>query len=265
MKSINKRNIEEINKFYHWNYAHRGLHDINQGVPENSLKAFKLAAEAGYGAELDVQLSKDGKVVVFHDDDLKRVCGIDKRVDEFTFEELNKMSLLETDQTIPLFTEVLETFGKGKGPLIVELKNGPKNKELCEKTYEILKTYKKDFCIESFNPRIVKWFKDNAPEIFRGQLATYPEGYGKAISKITSKILSGCYYCLINKPDFIAYYNFADEEENKKTKLTNRPKTINWFLRKGIMLIAWTSRVPDVDQKINDAVIFEAYRPSIKY
>lgn len=265
MKSINGRSPEEINKFYHWNYAHRGLHDIKSGVPENSLKAFELAAEAGYGAELDVQLSKDGQVVVFHDDDLKRVCGIDKRVDDFDFEELNKMSLLGTNETIPLFTQVLETFEKGKGPLIVELKTGPKNKELCQKTYDILKTYKRDFCIESFNPLIVKWFKDNAPEIFRGQLATYPESYAKAAPKPAANMMSNCAFSFINKPDFIAYYNFGDEKENAKTSLRERPKAIARLRDKGIMLIAWTSRVPDIDQGKNDAVIFETYRPTTKY
>ncbi len=265
MKSFNRRSDEEINKFYHWNYAHRGLHDIDNGVSENSLMAFELAAKAGYGAELDVQLSKDGKVVVFHDDDLKRVCGIDKRVDEFTFEELNKMSLLETEQTIPLFTEVLETFEKGSGPLIVELKSGPRNTELCEKTYDILKTYKRDFCIESFNPFIVKWFKDNAPEIFRGQLATFPESYKGVAPKIAWSLLARCAFTIINKPDFIAYYNFGDEKENAKTKLKKRPKVLRYLRNKGILLVAWTSRIPDVDQKENDAVIFENYRPTTKY
>ncbi len=265
MKSLNKRSDEEINKFFHWNYAHRGLHDIENKVPENSLRAFALAAEAGYGAELDVQLSKDGQVVVFHDDDLKRVCGIDKRVDEFTFEELNKMSLLGTDQTIPLFTEVLEVFGKGDGPLIVELKTGPNNNELCKKTYDILKTYKKDFCIESFNPFIVKWFKDNAPEIFRGQLATYPEAYGNTYPKLFCNMLSNCKFTFMNKPDFIAYYNFADAKENAKTSLRKRPKAIARLREKGTMLLAWTSRNPDIDQEKNDGVIFEKYRPSTKY
>ena len=66
--------------FYGLNFAHRGLHSRDKAVPENSLEAFRLAAEAGYGIELDVQLSKDGQVVVFHDNTLDRVCGVHGRV-----------------------------------------------------------------------------------------------------------------------------------------------------------------------------------------
>ena len=126
-------------KFWHINFAHRGLHDMKKGIPENSLAAFRAAVEAGYGAELDVQLSKDGQVVVFHDDTLKRVCGVEGDVVDYDYEDLRKMSLNGTGETIPLFTEVLKIFEKGIGPLIVELKTGKRNKELCRKTYEILK------------------------------------------------------------------------------------------------------------------------------
>lgn len=72
------------------NFAHRGLHTEDKRVPENSLEAFRLAAEAGYGIELDVQLSKDGRVVVFHDDTLDRVCGVRGRVDDYKYDELKK-------------------------------------------------------------------------------------------------------------------------------------------------------------------------------
>ena len=85
------------------------------------------------------------------------------------------------------------------------------------------------------------------------------------MSKFTRFILSKCYFCYINKPDFIAYYNFEDEKENSKTTLRERPKTIKHLLKKGIMLVAWTSRIPEIDQEKNDAVIFEKYRPSTKY
>lgn len=265
MKSINRRSKEEIEKFYHVNFAHRGLHDIKKGIAENSLTAFKEAAASGYGAELDVQLSKDGQVVVFHDDDLKRVCGIEKRVDELSYDELNKLSLLGTPDTVPLFTEVLEVFEKGTGPLIVELKTGSGNQELCRKTLDILKTYKGNFCIESFNPFIVKWFKDNAPEIFRGQLATYKEAYKASAPAFARAMLASCSFSFLNKPDFIAYYNFPEEEKNERTMLWDRPKAVKRLIKKGIMLVAWTSKKPDIDQKNNDAVIFEQYRPSLKY
>ena len=96
---------------YGVNHAHRGLHTKDKTVPENSLPAFRAAAEAGYGVELDIQLSRDGQVVVFHDDTLDRVCGVHGRVDEFTFEELRGMRLCGTQETIPLLTEVFEVMG----------------------------------------------------------------------------------------------------------------------------------------------------------
>ena len=138
------------------NYAHRGLHDIANGIPENSVAAFRLSAEAGYGTEFDIQLSKDGQVVVFHDDDLKRVCGVDARVDSLDYDELKKLRLLGTDEHIPLFTEVLDIFRGTKAPLIVELKTGRRNDELCDKAIKILAGFEGNFCIESFNPFIVK-------------------------------------------------------------------------------------------------------------
>ena len=114
------------------NFAHRGLHTRDRAVPENSLEAFRLAARAGYGIELDVRLTRDGQVVVFHDNDLKRLCGVDKRVDELDWAELQKLKLCGSEEGIPLFSDALDVI-RGRGPLIVELKNGPRNRELCEK------------------------------------------------------------------------------------------------------------------------------------
>ena len=177
--------------FMYKNFAHRGLHKKDKTVPENSLAAFERASSYGYGIELDVQLSKDGQVVVFHDDTLNRVCGVDSRVDEKTYDELSKISLCGTTQTIPLFSEVLKTV-RGRGPLIVELKNGKRNEELCEKTYALLEKYSGEYCIESFNPFIVRWFKKNAPEVIRGQLANPPKDYNGEVGPITAVILGNC-------------------------------------------------------------------------
>ena len=191
--------------FLGWNYAHRGLHKADKSVPENSLEAFRLAGEAGYGAELDVQLSKDGQVVVFHDDTLDRVCSVHGRVDAFTLQELQQMSLCGTDQHIPLFSQVLEVFG-GRGPLIVELKTGPRNKELCEKTLALLEGYRGDVCIESFDPRIVAWFRRHAPQLLRGQLAAPMEEYTKdGRGKAQAFLLSRCLLNCLARPQFIAY------------------------------------------------------------
>ncbi len=237
--------------FFHHNFAHRGLHTEDKSVPENSIAAFLAAKEAGYGVELDVQLSKDGQVVVFHDDTLDRVTGVHGRVDAFTLEELQKMSLCGTAETIPLFTEVLAAYD-GAGPMVVELKTGPHNDELCGKTLAILREYKGVFCIESFNPFIVNWFKKNAPDIVRGQLATTYNDYLPAQKKPIARLLSNCAFSILNKPDFIAYKQGAV------------PASVQKMRKKGVLLIAWTPHDAS-GEKDYDAMIFEFYRPKTVY
>lgn len=237
--------------FMYKNFAHRGLHKKDKTVPENSLAAFERASAYGYGMELDVQLSKDGQVVVFHDDTLNRVCGVDSRVDEKTYDELRQMSLCGSTQTIPLFSEVLKTV-RGRGPLIVELKNGKRNEELCEKTYALLSKYSGEYCIESFNPFIVRWFKKNAPEVIRGQLANPPKDYNGEVGPITAVILGNCLLNFLARPQFIAY------------KITPKPFTVKLCEALGAMKVAWTSH-DWVNEKFYDAVIFEFYKPKLKY
>lgn len=232
------------------NFAHRGLHARDKSVPENSLAAFRLAVRAGYGVELDVQLSKDGQVVVFHDDTLDRVCGVTGRVDERTYEGLLKLRLCGTQYRIPLLQEVLDTV-RGAGPMIVELKTGRHNKELCEKTYALLKNYRGEVCIESFDPFIVMWFRFHAPEVFRGQLAMPREGY-KGMSKLLGFAGSRTLFNFLARPQFIAY------------KIGPRPLTVRLAEFLGAMKIGWTSHEPR-NEKGRDAVIFEYYKPRAKY
>lgn len=233
------------------NYAHRGLHKRDKSIPENSIAAFERAARRGYGIELDVQLSRDGRVVVFHDDTLNRVCGVDSRVDELTYDELRQLRLCGTEYTIPLFSEVLKTV-RGRGPLIVELKNGRHNSELCEKTYAMLRRYNGEYCIESFNPFIVRWFKLNAPEVVRGQLAGPAESYEGEVNPVTAFILSNVLLNFLSRPQFIAY------------KIAPKPFTVRLSEFLGAMKVCWTSR-EWVHEKGNDAVIFEFYKPGAKF
>ena len=233
------------------NFAHRGLHRRDKTVPENSLPAFERAAREGYGVELDVQLSKDGQVVVFHDDTLDRVCGVHGRVDAFDYSELKEMRLCGTEETIPLFTEVLAVI-RGRGPLLVELKNGPRNRELCEKTYAILSDYRGDVCIESFNPLIVAWFRLHARDLLRGQLAQPLRFYKGETSLATGFLLSHGLMNFLARPQFIAY------------KIGYRPPTIRLAAALGALRFGWTSHEPR-NEKDRDAVIFEFYKPRVKY
>ncbi len=237
--------------FFGRSFAHRGLHSEDRSVPENSLEAFRLAAKAGYGIELDVQLTKDGQVVVFHDDTLDRVCGVHARVDEKSYGELRLLRLCGTDQRIPLLTEVLDVI-RGRGPLIVELKNGRRNRELCEKTYAILSDYEGQVCIESFNPRIVRWFRFHARDLVRGQLATTPDDYGDAVSKSTAFLLSRCLLNFMSRPQFIAY------------RIGQRPLSVRLSEALGAMRFGWTAHNSRAE-KGRDAVIFEFYRPQLKF
>ena len=94
----------DFSAFAKYDYAHRGLHDKDNGVPENSLKAFALAAQCGFGMELDLQLTKDNRVVVHHDHSIQRTCGVDKLISDMTLEELWGYRLLGTEETVPLFS-----------------------------------------------------------------------------------------------------------------------------------------------------------------
>ena len=241
---------EQKKPFLNRNYAHRGLHTADRSVPENSAAAFQRARDRGYGFELDVQFSSDGQVVVFHDDTLDRVTGRSGRVDSFSWAELRQMSLCGTKETIPLFSDVLK-ITEGGGPLIVELKTGRRNAELCRATLDLLKNYKSDFCIESFNPFIVNWFRKNAPEVIRGQLsAPYAEMKRGVGVPLVAFLLSRCFFSFLNRPDFIAY------------QIGKRPRKVLRLREKGVMLFAWTPHKAPAPAE-NDGVIFEFYEPGL--
>lgn len=152
-------------------YAHRGLYDNTSPAPENSMAAFTLAVNAGFGIELDVQLTKDEVPVVFHDSSLKRVCGVDKKISQLTFAELSEYQLYDSGETIPRFADVLALVN-GQVPLIVELKFDDWNPRVCELADSLLSSYSGVYCIESFHPMAVYWYRKNRPHIVRGQLAT---------------------------------------------------------------------------------------------
>ncbi|MBP5288431.1 MAG: glycerophosphodiester phosphodiesterase [Clostridia bacterium] len=184
--------------------AHRGLH--GDGVPENSLAAFRAAAQnGGLGAELDVQMTKDGKLIVFHDADLKRVCGAEKSVTGTDFEELQTFTLLDTNERVPLFSDVLEALDGI--PLVCEVKVSPGADipALCRATLEALKTYKGPYCVESFHPAALRWFKKHAPDVIRGQLSCdmfrAPEKLPFFVRFLLTNLLLNFY----TRPDFIAY------------------------------------------------------------
>lgn len=235
-----------------WNYAHRGLH--GEGTPENSLKAFRRAVENNYGAELDIHLLKDGSLAVFHDSTLKRMTGAEGKVADLTADELGNYRLLDTEETIPLFSQVLEVFA-GKTPLIVELKtDGDNAAALCQVACRMLDEYQGLYCLESFDPRCIHWLKKNRPDLVRGQLS---ENWFRSKSKMPwfVKLLMTFHISnLYTRPDFIAY-RFAD----RKTFGTEICRKL-WKIQG----VSWTLRTKqDFDTAVAEGwiPIFENFTP----
>ncbi|MBQ7320925.1 MAG: glycerophosphodiester phosphodiesterase [Clostridia bacterium] len=192
-------------------FAHRGLHD--EEIPENSLPAFARAVEEGFGIELDVQLSSDGVIMVFHDDTLARMTGAKGKLNEYTREELQQLRLSESEETVPTLDQVLETVG-GRVPLLIELKGESAGGDgaLCEKLAERLETYGGAYCVESFNPMILSWFKRNCPHIARGQLVTNTLKERPKGNKILNFLLAHLMLNVVSRPDFVAYNEKYDRE-----------------------------------------------------
>ena len=183
-------------------FAHRGLY--GNGLAENTCEAFENACQNGFGIELDVQFSRDGEIVVFHDDDLKRMTGDARRVDEVDYAEIKQLSLAGGKGTIPRFEEVLRLVN-GRVPLLVELKTGKKNAELCKRTSAMLKGYPGKYLVESFNPLILQWFRKNEPEMLRGQLVGKWTCYLTTLGRPGAFILSSLVLNALARPDFVAY------------------------------------------------------------
>ena len=189
--------------------AHRGIHN-NIDVPENSIKAFKLAIKKKYIIELDIHLLKDNTIVVFHDDNLKRMTGINKPIKDYTYEELRKISLLNTKYIIPTFKEVLDLID-GQVPVIVEYKYDRKAGILESESVKLLDNYKGLFCVKSFNPLSVRWFKKNRKNYIRGLLVDNKWGNKKEILS-SSMILR-----IICKPDFLSCkYSIINKRKVKR-------------------------------------------------
>ena len=184
-------------------YAHRGL--WGGDLPENSLGAFRAAAEQGFAIELDIQLSADGEVMVFHDYTLDRVCGRAGKVCEHTAAELGNIPLngIETE-CIPTLAEVLEAVG-GRVPLLIELKGESGNTDLVPAALKVLDGYKGLWCMESFNPLLLRAVKKQAPHVVRGLLSTNLLKEKKSSPKLLNFALSAHLFNFLCRPAFLAF------------------------------------------------------------
>ena len=241
-----------LRKLRKWKFAHRGLH--GNGIPENSMEAFRLALENGYGIELDVHLLADGNLAVIHDASLLRTAGVDRKIEDLATEHLSDYHLEGTDQTIPTFREVLDLFD-GKAPMIVELKPENGNHDaLAAAACEMLEDYEGLYCIESFDPRCIRWLKKNRPHIVRGQLAHNSLHELGEVPYLFRFIMTNLLSNFWNTPDFIAY-RFADRK-----RLSVRIARGLWRVQGA----SWTLRSQeefDAAAKENWIPIFEGFKP----
>lgn len=222
--------------------AHRGLHK-GRIIPENSYSAFQRAIDKNYAIELDIRMTKDKKLVVFHDESLFRLCNKKKDVSGLTYEELRKSYLYESPEKIPLLKDVLNLV-EGRVPLIIEIKSHKKIGRLETKLSKRLDKYKGEFAICSFDNKIVKWFKKYKPEYPRGII------FGDIESNDSFFLEFLFVYRLFKlKPDFVSLqYELLD---------TKIPKLCKIYDKK---LICWTVDSKDKMNKaklIADNVIFE--------
>ncbi len=223
--------LNSVEEFKGVQFAHRGLH--GNGVPENSMKAFSLAVENGYGIELDIHLTKDNRVVVIHDNDTKRVCGKNIPVEESTYKELSELWLENTDEKIPLLEDVLKLVD-GKIPLLVELKSKGTNTVLCPFAAEMLDGYKGKYCIESFSPFVVSWFSKNRKNVVRGQLSSKMKTIGgdNFKDKLFGFLLTNLLTNFFARPNFIAYcYNDVSNLSVQICKNLYKTPIFAWTLR----------------------------------
>lgn len=235
-------------------YAHRGC--FSSEDPENSLGAFEKAKKEGFGIELDVRMTKDKNIVVFHDKNALRMCGVDKNISDMTLEEIRKLRLLGTDWGIPTLWDVFELV-EGEVPIMIEIKSEDKSAEISYVLSDALDSYAGAFCVSSFNPYCIGYFKHYRPQFVRGQHLTNPFGKGSGVGFWAKLCLTLLFANCISRPDFIAF----DTRCNKNLSLLICLKI---FKIKGF---AWT--VKDVDtlkkyKRKDTCVIFEKFSASGK-
>lgn len=240
-------------------FAHRGLFD-NAGIsPENSMPAFRKAVEAGFGIETDIQLTKDGIPVLHHDFACKRTLRdrdnrpVKGKIPDYTCEELMQFHILNSEEKVPTLAEFLETVD-GKVPLILEYKIEESDRDcrVCAASEKLLETYNGQYCIESFNPRGVLWYRKNRPDIMRGQLSD--AFYHKRHCSFIHFLCAMLCFNFLTKPDFIAYdVKYAGNVSRMLCHGLYRNTAVCWTVRSEQQLV--------YAEKHFDVIIFDSFLP----
>lgn len=246
------KNRQKLLKTYRGTcFAHRGYHCIEKGIPENSIPAFRMALSHGYGIELDVHLTRDNKLVVFHDDTLDRICHRSGIIENMTFPQLKSCQLSGTQEQIPLFEDVLSLVN-GQVPLLIELKIPGRSTKICEQVHKTLRTYPGHYMIQSFNTMGLFWYRRHAPEVLRGQLSSRLTKDPLKELWLLRFLAENLLLNFLGRPDFISY------------KLKDLPKFSLSFSRFcfHIPTAVWTLRTPEALRKGKssfDIQIFEKH------
>ena len=215
-------------------FAHRGLHRNGTAHPENSLPAIRRAVEEGYGIEFDIQVTRDGVPVVFHDFTLHRMCGVKGRVCDYTLTELRKFRLLNCGEPIPTFKEVLKAVD-GKVPLIIEMKVEYFDLRVCRAADQLLRDYKGVYCIESFNPLVLLWYRKNRPDVMRGQLSDgfiFQKEFRTPVKFAPGFFIQFLVTNCVTRPDFIAYnFKYQGNLSRALCRRLFRGKSAAWTVR----------------------------------
>lgn len=204
----------------HMKIAHRGIFN-NIDIPENSIMSFEKAIEYNYPIELDIQLTSDNKIIVFHDENLKRMANIDKYIKDLSLDKIKKYKLLCTKENIPTLSEVLNTIN-GKVPIIIEIKKSNNYKNMISILNKELELYKGDIIIQSFYPKVIyktrRYYKS-------GLLITkkYKNKYANIIFHYLQQL-----YC---RPNFISMNHKLLKYKYYKN-LTNKYKTYIWTIKR---------------------------------
>lgn len=225
--------------------AHRGLHD--ETIPENSRAAFENAVKHGYPIETDIQLTKDGVPVIFHDANMKRMTGEDVAVSSVTLEEVRRMRLAGTDEGI-MTAEEFFRFVDGRVPLVIEYKTQPDKETIVDKTLPYLDAYNGEFVVQSFDPLIVRTLRLRRPQFIRGQLIC--KDRHKDQKFLIDRALAHGFFNFLSKPDFI--------------NMNVNYLPVSRAMRRGKKLVCWTIRTEEERRKAEkyaDNYIFENIRP----
>jgi len=232
-------------------FAHRGLHDAAAGIPENTIAAFDAAIASGYAIELDVRQLGDGTLVVFHDGDLMRACGVDRELSDLNWEDVEQFGLFGTEHRMPSLPAVLERTD-GRVPLLVEVKKDDRDRGIERALHEKLSRYEGRFAVQSFSPTALRWFRKHAFTAPLGQLAGPLTGEDiHSLRKLSSRWLLGA---AVSRPDFINYdlRGLPDPWLELVSNLASLP------------VLCWTVRTREDQQKAEQLglnYVFDAVRP----